>query len=96
LHVDTVASFERGSKSSRTREFHPQPLTDPDVNVSAHPALIVQPLVLHLFSSEGTSRLLGLISFLANLLSAVDGLLTFDTSSSPTLRVADLDAGIFR
>jgi len=30
-------------ESSRPGESHPQALTDPDVNVSAHPALTVQP-----------------------------------------------------
>jgi hypothetical protein len=30
-------------KSSRPGESHPQALTDPDVNVSAHPAPTVQP-----------------------------------------------------
>ena len=29
-------------ESSSPGEFHPQALTDPDVNVSAHPALIIQ------------------------------------------------------
>ncbi len=29
---------------SRPGEFHPQPLAEPDVNVSAHPAPIIQPL----------------------------------------------------
>ena len=81
-------------RSSRPRESHPQPLTDTDVNVSAHPAPIVQPLVLHLVSSEGTCGLLGLISFLASALPSVDVLSTFYTSSLPTLRVANLDAGI--
>jgi len=33
---------KRGKKSSSPGEFHPQALTDPDVNVSAHPALIIQ------------------------------------------------------
>jgi len=28
-------------ESSSPGEFHPQALTDPDVNVSAHPALII-------------------------------------------------------
>ena len=28
--------------SSRPRELPPQPLTEPDVNLSVHPALIVQ------------------------------------------------------
>jgi hypothetical protein len=32
--------------SSSPGEFHPQALTDPDVNVSAHPALIIQSLFL--------------------------------------------------
>jgi len=35
-----------GAKSSSPGEFHPQALTDPDVNVSAHPALIIQSLFL--------------------------------------------------
>jgi hypothetical protein len=30
-------------RSSRPGESHPQALTEPDVSVSAHPALIVQP-----------------------------------------------------
>jgi len=28
---------------SRPREFHPRPLREPDVNLSAHPAPIIQP-----------------------------------------------------
>ena len=32
------------AESSSPGEFHPQALTDPDVNVSAHPALIIQSL----------------------------------------------------
>ena len=31
-------------ESSSAGEFYPQALTDPDVNVSAHPALIIQSL----------------------------------------------------
>ena len=34
--------LEPNDKSSSPGEFHPQALTEPDVNVSAHPALIVQ------------------------------------------------------
>ena len=34
----------KGNESSSPGEFHPQALTDPDVNVSAHPALIIQSL----------------------------------------------------
>jgi len=32
---------------SRPGEFHPQPLAEPDVNVSAHPAPIIQPLGMY-------------------------------------------------
>ena len=35
--------LEPENESSRPGELHPQALTDPDMNVSAHPALIVQP-----------------------------------------------------
>jgi hypothetical protein len=35
-----------GDESSGPGEFHPQALTDPDVNVSAHPALIIPSLFL--------------------------------------------------
>ena len=40
-----VFDAERLQESSSPGEFHPQALTEPDVNVSAHPALIVQPPV---------------------------------------------------
>jgi hypothetical protein len=36
-----LASF---SAQSSAGEFHPHALTEPDVNLSIHPALIVQPL----------------------------------------------------
>ena len=32
---------------SRPGELHPQPLAEPDVNVSAHPAPIIQPLGIY-------------------------------------------------
>jgi len=35
------SSEKGGVESSSLGEFHPQALTDPDVNVSAHPALII-------------------------------------------------------
>lgn len=38
-----VVVFEANHKSSSPGEFHPQALTEPDGNLSAHPALIVQP-----------------------------------------------------
>ena len=33
----------RNKRVSRPGEFHPQPLSEPDVNLSAHPAPIIQP-----------------------------------------------------
>src|SRR5215470_2806956 len=36
-----VAMLKSGNESSRPGESHPQALTDPDMNVSAHPALTV-------------------------------------------------------
>jgi len=38
-----VFQLEPDDKSSSPGESHPQALTEPDVNLSAHPALIVQP-----------------------------------------------------
>src|SRR5450755_3727845 len=43
-------------RSSRPVESHPQALTDPDVNVSAHPALIVQPPLDSAIASEQRAR----------------------------------------
>ena len=40
-----------GEESSSPGEFHPQALTDPDVTVSRHPALIVQPSVASPFAN---------------------------------------------
>ena len=36
-------AIDEVEESSSPGEFHPQALTDPDVTVSRHPALIVQP-----------------------------------------------------
>jgi hypothetical protein len=38
-----MAILEPKDESSSAGEFHPHALTEPDVNLSAHPALIVQP-----------------------------------------------------
>jgi len=43
------------AESSSAGEFHPHALTDPDVTVSRHPALIVQPTVCCPFSSAQTA-----------------------------------------
>src|ERR1039458_8602282 len=48
--------LETEQKSSRPGEFHPQALTDPDMNVSAHPALIVQPPLDAAIASEQRAR----------------------------------------
>ena len=40
--IDFEVRYCRGFKSSSPGEFHPQALTDPDVTVSRHPALIIQ------------------------------------------------------
>ena len=52
LGTRTLGGFESWSRviggileSSRPGESHPQALTEPDMNVSAHPALTVQPLL---------------------------------------------------
>jgi len=46
--IGSVLPFE----SSTPEGFHLQGLTEPDVNLSAHPALIVQPLVAFPSASE--------------------------------------------
>jgi hypothetical protein len=47
------------NKSSSPGESHPQALTEPDVNLSAHPALIVQPQDEFRFAKAQTSLVLG-------------------------------------
>jgi len=39
------------NESSSAGEFHPHALTEPDVNLSIHPALIVQPLAASPFAN---------------------------------------------
>src|ERR1019366_3794792 len=59
LMVSVTATIAVGSVmevSSRPGEFHPQALTDPDMNVSAHPALIVQPPLDAAIASEQRAR----------------------------------------
>ena len=70
-------------KSSRPGESHPQPLTDPDVNLSIHPAPIVQPMVENLSASDKTaSAFAGQLALASEPLSG-DGISTFCISSSP-------------
>lgn len=46
-----VAVYGFFVKSSRPRDFHPQPLTELDVSLSAHPALVIRFLALFQLSS---------------------------------------------
>src|ERR1039457_4723225 len=48
--------LKSADESSRPGEFRPQALTDPDMNVSAHPALIVQPPLDAAIASEQRAR----------------------------------------
>ena len=45
------------ARSSSAGESHPHPLTEPDVNLSAHPALIVQPVIPDILSANGQINL---------------------------------------
>ena len=71
-------------KSSGAGESHPHALTDPDVTVSRHPALIVQPTVESLPPSEQTAVADELRSVAANASLGVDGISIVCTSASPT------------
>ena len=54
-----LATFEAHHKSSSPGESHPQALTEPDVNLSAHPAPIVQSQDESLVATARTSLVLG-------------------------------------
>ena len=60
------------ASSSSPRELPPQALTEPDVNVSAHPAPIVQPLHTTI-SNEQTDRVVFVQYVLPTALLAFDG-----------------------
>jgi hypothetical protein len=47
------------ARSSNAGELHPHVLTEPDVNLSIHPALIDPPWVSTPVANEQTSRVLG-------------------------------------
>ena len=48
-------NLSSGQTSSKPGEFHPELLTEPNVKVSLHSALVIQPLVVFPFSSDRTS-----------------------------------------
>ena len=47
LTEELIFHFCCFAKSSRPREFHPQPLTEPYVTLSCHTAPIIQPMVIY-------------------------------------------------
>jgi len=75
LETDALVSG-KDNKSSSPGESHPQALTEPDVNVSAHPAPMVQPL-RKAVSNEQTSLAVSLQYALANVL-----LVSYDPSNA--------------
>ena len=56
IHLDTLPLFDRvkTQESSSPGESHPQALTESDVTVSRHPALIVQPFNEEVSSGQAT------------------------------------------
>jgi hypothetical protein len=44
----------KGHLVSRPREFHPQPLAEPDVTLSRHPAPIIEPILVQNVASQRT------------------------------------------
>ena len=76
-------------ESSQPRELPPELLTEPDVNLSAHPAPIVQPLAANPTSSEQTFLALVAQYALTSMLPAVCVLAAFCISLSPNGLVCD-------
>ena len=71
------------NESSSAGEFHPHALPEPDVNLSIHPALIVQPLAAFPFASGGTDWVLSKQLAPANRPLSVCDNVTFCTSALP-------------
>ena len=71
-------------ESSRPRELPPQPLTEPDMNLSIHPALIDQPIVLPVTSAQ-TGKASVLQYDQANKMLCVCDGVTFCTSGWPSV-----------
>jgi hypothetical protein len=69
--------FEANQEVSSPGESHPQALSEPDVNLSAHPAPIIQSTAESPFSSEQTARNLALRGSRASILLSGDGVPTF-------------------
>ena len=75
--------------SSRPGESHPQALTDPDVNLAAHPALTVQPSPDGAIASAQTTRYSGRPSAVSSVLSADDAASSVCTLTWPSAPAAD-------
>jgi len=83
--------LETGQKSSQPREPPPELLTEPDVNLSAHPAPIVQPMDASPTSSEQTLLVLVAQYALTSALPAVCDLAASCISLSPNGLMCDSD-----
>src|SRR5262245_59990985 len=80
-------------RSSRPGESHPQAPTDPDVNVSAHPAPTVQPLPDGAIPSAQTTLGFGRQPAVPTVLSAADAASGVSTSPWPSTSDADPSSG---
>jgi hypothetical protein len=69
-------------ESSRPRELPPQSLTETDVNLSIHPALIDQPIVVPIASAQTGKTFVWQCARASKMLCACDGV-TFCTSAWP-------------
>jgi hypothetical protein len=64
--------------SSSAGESHPHALTEPDVNLSIHPALIIQPQVERLSANAEIARAPSVQSALTSIPHVVDDAATYD------------------
>jgi len=93
--MSLLLRFGVNQTSSSPRGSHPQALTEPDLNVSAHPALIVQPQGGHLGASSGEIYMTrAWQSFPPNVLLSFDDLVASYISWLPTKLPGDLNGEI--
>ena len=59
MEILGISGSPRKSKSSSEGKSHPHALTDPDVNLSAHPAPIDQPQDRRPIANEKTAQAVG-------------------------------------
>ena len=72
------------TESSRPRELPPQSLTETDMNLSIHPALIDQPIVVPIASAQTGKTSVWQCARASKMLCACDGV-TFCISAWPTV-----------